>query len=79
MILFKVYRYNRCSVLIFNKKLRSYKREWNKTTLFLIGGIYMNYWGMFFSFIFIPAIVVGTLIITYKIERRDNDGKNSTK
>ena len=34
----------------------------------------MNYWGLFFSFVFLPTLISGGLIVMDKIERRDYRG-----
>jgi len=31
----------------------------------------MNYWGIFFSFILAPALILGAMVVAYKTERRE--------
>ena len=31
----------------------------------------MNIWGLFFSFVFIPALIIGLMVVTYISEKED--------
>ena len=34
----------------------------------------MNIWGMFFSFVFIPSLLLALIVITYISEKEDYNG-----
>ena len=55
-------------ILIFNGKLRE-RVEYS--ILFYYGGVYMNYWGIFFCFVFLPALIIGLMVVTYISEKED--------